>query len=105
MAPENTPGPDAASEIPPVRATASEAERLRIDGNGFVTTTAQRQQLFRRPKIDFRKSSGQRPDRWAANETHVVLRNVPLSMGKRRGDFVECACHALTFDASGSSQR
>ncbi len=40
-----------------------------------------------------------------ALENACPHRKVPLSMGKRRGDFVECAYHGLTFDGSGACVR
>jgi phenylpropionate dioxygenase-like ring-hydroxylating dioxygenase large terminal subunit len=49
----------------------------------------------------YRKEDGE----VAALENACPHRKVPLSLGKRRGDFVECAYHGLTFDASGSCVR
>ncbi len=49
----------------------------------------------------YRKKDGE----VAALEDACPHRKVPLSLGKRCGDFVECAYHGLTFDASGSCVR
>ncbi|MEJ0085666.1 MAG: aromatic ring-hydroxylating dioxygenase subunit alpha [Pseudomonadota bacterium] len=49
----------------------------------------------------YRKEDGQ----VAALEDACPHRKVPLSMGRRCGDYVECGYHGLTFDASGSCVR
>jgi vanillate O-demethylase monooxygenase subunit len=49
----------------------------------------------------YRKQDGE----VAALENACPHRKVPLSLGKRRGDFVECGYHGLTFDAAGSCVR
>lgn len=46
----------------------------------------------------FRMSDGQ----YAALEDACPHRKVPLSMGRRHGDTIECGYHGLTFDCSGA---
>ena len=49
----------------------------------------------------FRRSSGQ----LAALEDACPHRKLPLSMGRRKGDEIECGYHGLTFDGTGACTR
>lgn len=54
--------------------------------------------LLNEPVVLYRKSDGTP----VALEDACPHRKLPLSMGRRKGDDIECGYHGLTFDCSGS---